>query len=201
MFVFYGEYTATHCNTLQHTATRCNTLQHAATHCSTLTSQRYVCFLWWIWRADVWEFWRLFAAFSKGNSPDSPYKTNITLTFEKFSKVSSPDSPQKTNIKLTFEKFNLDTLYAASCRKGNIERILKSHRHRTTQSTWRELNAYTVSTILKWRESSRRKSALSALSPHLTTRAQTCDDQTSRGEVGGWGRVPLERWGAGVEYH
>jgi len=20
-------------------------------------------------------------------------------------------------------------------------------------------------------------------------------------EVGGWGRVPLERWGAGVEYH
>ena len=21
------------------------------------------------------------------------------------------------------------------------------------------------------------------------------------GEVGGWGRVPLERWGAGVEYH
>ena len=21
------------------------------------------------------------------------------------------------------------------------------------------------------------------------------------GEVGGWGRVPSERWGAGVEYH
>ena len=23
----------------------------------------------------------------------------------------------------------------------------------------------------------------------------------SSGEVGGWGRVPLETWGAGVEYH
>ena len=28
--------TATHCNTLQHTATHCNTLQHTATHCNSL---------------------------------------------------------------------------------------------------------------------------------------------------------------------
>jgi len=31
-----GEYTATHCNTLQHTATHCNTLQHTATQSETL---------------------------------------------------------------------------------------------------------------------------------------------------------------------
>ena len=31
-----AQYTATHCNTLQHTAAHCNTLQHTATHCNTL---------------------------------------------------------------------------------------------------------------------------------------------------------------------
>jgi len=28
-----------------------------------------------------------------------------------------------------------------------------------------------------------------------------CEAPILPGEVGGWGRVPLERWGAGVEYH
>ena len=36
------EYTATHCNTLQHTATHCNALQHTATHCNTLQHSAYL---------------------------------------------------------------------------------------------------------------------------------------------------------------
>jgi len=38
------EYSATHCNTLQHTATHCNTLQYATTHCDMLQHTAARCY-------------------------------------------------------------------------------------------------------------------------------------------------------------
>ena len=40
---YSGDYTAAHCNILQHTATRCNTLQYTATHCSILQHSAVYC--------------------------------------------------------------------------------------------------------------------------------------------------------------